>query len=38
MFGSIDLDVTELIDRKTLRFASKVAAYAYIASKGTNAG
>ena len=30
--GSIDLDVTELIDRKTLRFMSKAAAYAYIAS------
>jgi len=29
--GSIDLDVAELIDRKTMRFMSKAAAYAYIA-------
>lgn len=31
--GSIDLDLSELIDRKTLRFMGNAAAYAYIAMK-----
>ncbi len=31
VWGNIDLDVTELVDRKTMRFMGEASAYAYIA-------
>lgn len=33
VWGSIDLDVSELVDRKTMRFMGEASAYAYIAMK-----
>ena len=33
VWGNIDLDVSELVDRKTMRFMGEASAYAYIAMK-----